>query len=202
MPPREKEELDREGTFRGLITEYGCRKTEGGAIQLSVYADIEEEWDPQLEAWVDWREYQRKVSGDLNLVKKDGTINKTQVQALVNHTNWDGNFTSFSQETFKPTPCQFVVKQNTYNDNTRYRIEWINAYDRVPGAFTPLDADTAKALQNKLGGEMRALVGNVVRQERKPTGTPAAPPKAPAPPSPAEQSPENNADVPGDDIPF
>lgn len=201
MPPRQKEELDREGTFRGQVTEYGCRKTDAGAIQLSVYADIEEQWDPELEQWVDWRQYQVEVYGDLNLVKKNGTVNKIQAQALVNHAGWNGEFTSLSQETWQATPCQFVVKQNTWNDNVRYKIEWINAYDRVPGAFTPLDADTAKALQNKLGGEMRALIGNVTRQKQKPAGAPAAPPKASVPAS-TEDSTTTPAGSPTDDIPF
>lgn len=197
MPPREREELDREGTFRGQITEYGCRKTDGGAIQISVYADIEEQWDPELERWVDWRQYQLEVYGDLNVVKKNGTINKIQVQALVHHVGWDGDFTSISQETWKPIPCQFVVKQNTWRDSVRYKIEWINAYDRVPGAFIPLDADTARDLQNRLGGEVRALAGNVVRSEQKPKGKPAAPAKAPM--SSPEPPP---AEVPKDNIPF
>lgn len=191
-------DMDREGIFRGTIREYGSRKTESGAIQLSVFVDIESIWDPQLEQFVSWQEYEYVARGDLNLVKRDGTLNKTQIQALVQHVGWDGDFTSIARETWQPIPCQFVIKEDTYKDQTRYRIEWVNDYNRKPGGFTAMDTAIAKDLQNRLGGELRALVGNVTRSEQKPEGKPPTPVKAPATsaePPPAEPMGD-------DDLPF
>jgi len=189
--------MNQEGTFRGMIREYGARQTKTGAIQLRILADIEEIWDPELEQFVDWREYEVIVEGDLNLVQKNGSINKTQVKALIEHTGWDGNFTSLSDGTWKPTPCQFSVKRDTYYDEPRYRVDWINGYDDTPRGISTMDLDEAKALQNRLGGEMRAVVGNTTRQKQKPAGAPVAPRKATAP-SVAEAATK----APVDGVPF
>jgi hypothetical protein len=105
---------------------------------------------------------------------------------------------SIADEKWEPCELQFSVEEDEYNGNMRYRISWLNVYDRVPGAVGNVDAAKAKALDAKFGGQIRALAGNTARNDAstKPKGKPPAPPKGSKKPAPAAAASEP---VPWDD---
>jgi len=192
-------QVDREGTFRGEIIEYGSRKVDSGAIAVTIHARLDEIWDG--EEWEDWRAYGVEAYGDLYVIKKDGSPNASQVQSLVENAGWDRTFASLSDKTWEPKPCQFVVKQDkdqAGNLKDRWRIAFLNDYDRVPGQLASMSPDEARALDGRFSGQFRAIGGNAQRASSKPAGKPPAPQKA----APKQPRPQPPADESGPDIPF
>lgn len=193
---------DREGTFRGLIVEYGLKEFESGAVAVKFRAELTEVYDIATGEWIPWQEYQMEVQGDAFVVKKDGTLNDTTVNALVNHAGWSGSFHSISDTTWKPTPCQFAVKSEVYNNKTYYKAAFVNGFDDIPGggALPQLEPAQAKVLDTRFGAQLRALTGNKMRNQAPPPAAnkPSAPPKAKA----AHAEPKRETVPAGDDIPF
>ena len=176
-------QIDREGTFRGTIIEYSLFDRTSGGLALIVTASLKEAWDAENQAWEDWAEYDVQASGFLTLVTKEGKLNRKQTEALIKHTGWDGAFTSIDDESWQPTPCQFVIRENNYQGVKTFQIAFINGHDDEPGGKQRLTPERLKALSSQFGSDLRAIAGNVKRQESTPTGTPPAPPKkAEAPP--------------------
>lgn len=167
--------VDREGIFRGTITEYGLKEMESGAVAVSIKAKLDEFY--QADAWHPWAEYEQEAQGDIWVLKKDnGGPNDKAIASLVRCAGWDGEFTSITNETWKPTPAQFVVKREEYNGQTRFKIAFVNEFDRSPsGSMGNVDQAKAKELQARFGSQLRAIVGNSKRAA-PPNGSPPAPP--------------------------
>jgi len=194
-------ELQQSGIFRGRISSYGLNKANSGAMSVAIRLAVDDVYSDG--EWFDWSEHRFEAEGNIWLVKKDGTLNETQVRALVDHASWDGNLTSIVAGDWRPIPVQAVVDEDEYNGQVRYRINWINGYDSVPGGGN-VSAEEAKTLQNQYGPQLRALAGNSQRNASVPGGKPAKPAagqkktsKTPAPA--AEPKPE---ECEGTDIPF
>jgi len=173
--------VDREGTFRGRIVDYGLGETRNGAVRLSIKAELDECWskdedNPEDEgAWEDWRVYNVEAYGDLILVKTNGESNNTQVTALARHAGWDGRIESIADKTWKPWASQFSVEPNTYEGRTTYRIAFVNGWDDKPGGtMKSVSADDARKLAAKYGGKLMAAV----------SGVQATPPSLPPQPAP------------------
>lgn len=196
--------IDREGDFRGRITEYGLRKLDSGAVCLSIHAALEEKYEEG--EWQDWQQYEYTAAGDVWLVKKDGTINEPAARSLVECAGWDGEFSSLSQATFAPKPCQFTIKTDTYNGETRYRISFVNPFDRTPGGggLGNVDTKAAASLDSQYGSQMRALFGNAKRNAAAPKSD--TPPSPPMPKGPSagqrKQAEKAKAEAGADGIPF
>lgn len=189
--------VDREGTFRGQIISYALQEAKSGALAVQITARLDEFWNG--EEWDDWREYDVDAQGYIWIIKKDGSEHQSQVTALVEHAGWDAYIPAIATSQWQPTPCQFVVGSeppNDYHADTQFRINWINGYDAKPTGGN-VDADRAKALQDRYGARLRALAGNAQRNTTKPKGKPATPPKAPEGIT-AEQAKAEGAD----EIPF
>lgn len=210
------QELNWEGNARGEIVEYGISEMETGAVAVNIAVKIHDYWDTEAKAWVDCREADYLVRGDIWVVKKDKSLNQSQVEALCQHAGWDGDITALVQGTWKPTPCSVVITKDTYREEVRYRVAWLNAYDRTPGALGTMTPEKAAVLNATYGSQFRALAGNARRQQQQPAaGKPAAPPLAkknagkkaePAKPltemTPAETQAEAATGGDGSDIPF
>ena len=168
--------LEQEGVFRGSISNYGIDEADSGAVAIVIHVDVEEIFAEG--EWHDWREHQFTTEGRVWVVKKDGTVNQRQAEALIQCAGWDGLFESISSRSWTPTPISVTVKADTYNDETRYRIEWVNPHDSSPGGGGNVDPAKAKALDSKLGAQFRALVGNQKRNGAVPAVKPKAKPKA------------------------
>ena len=192
--------MDREGEFRGRIVGYGLTKSsksDSKAKFIDVRCAADEIWNG--EEWVDWREYSMEAWGSLCIVKKDGTLSNFQVEALLKHAGWDGDFNAIIDGSWQPAPIAFSTKVNRYEKDGQklenFQVAFINNYESTPGGGVQSTVDTneAKALQAQFGGTMRALAGNAKRNAPKPPGRPATPP------APVSASVTGNAD---DSIPF
>lgn len=199
----QKQACDREGVFRGTISEYGLKEFDSGAVAVKFRADLAEIWDAANQAWHPWAEYEMEVFGDAFVVKKDGTLNEASVNSLVKNAGWDGSFHSITDGKWQPTPCQFTVKRSEYNGKTYYNAAFINGFDDIPGggALPKLDEDKTKSLDKRFASQLRAIAGNKMRNQAVPP--PADKPSAP--PKPAANATKQRETVPpaaGDDIPF
>lgn len=187
--------LQQTGDFRGNIMSYGLDEAESGAIAVKMEVSITGIWyDGQ---WCDYSEHALTVGGYIWIIKKDGKINENSVKSLMNYAGWDGNLESIVNGSWFPKPIACSVEEDTYKDTTRYRIAWVNDFDREPGGGN-VDSGKAKDLQQRFGGQLRAIAGNATRNDQKPTGKPGKSSKpAPAPtPAPEPVGP------PEDDVPF
>jgi len=172
-------------------------------LAVQVTARLDEFWNNEAENWDDWREYEVEAEGYLWIIKKDGSENQNQIEALVRHTGWDASIPSIAGNQWQPTPCQFVIQGEAPNDfhtDVRYRINWINDYEQTPTAGN-VDMDRATALQNQYGARLRALAGNVQRNAPTPEGKPPSPPKPVGAMTPEEMETEKEQDG-KDGIPF
>ena len=161
--------IDRVGTFQADIIEYGLQKYESGAVAVAVKCLIRSQWNPESQLWDDWSGYeQHEAGGFLNVVKKDGTLNSNQVEALVQHAGWDGQLSSIANEQWRPTPCQIKVDPNEYKGKTTFQISFINQFDRIPGAVGNVNIDEAKSMDAQHGGALRALLANARRNGTRP----------------------------------
>lgn len=193
--------VDREGTFRADIIGYGLKEMESNAVAVNVHVVLTEAWDDANAAWVDWREYNVDAYGDIWIVKKDGTVNKKSAQSLVDCTGWDGDTEAIVNQTWKPTPCQVIIKRDEYEGKVRFNVAFLNEFDRTPGAnLGNVTPEKAKVLATKFGSQFRALVGNRIRNTAPPaTDKPKAPPPVNRPPEFATHGPDGKA---RDGIPF
>ena len=198
--------LEWAGSCRGQIIEYGLAKMDSGATAVNITARVDEYWDTEEKAWKDCRTNESdkaielEAEGAIWIIKKDGKINQSQAESLMQHADWDGKPTSIQNGSWKPTPCSFVVNKDTYKDESRFRISWLNDYNREPGASGNVSPEQAQELESQYGSQLRALAGNVARNDvPPPEGKPPAPTSA-APPgiTPAEAT----AGAEGDDVPF
>jgi hypothetical protein len=225
-------QISQEGSFRGLITEYGLYEPDSGAVGVNIRARITEAWDSDSLTWEDWAEYDMEAEGCVWLVQrkdKGGGINQKSVDSLIRFAGWNGDIQSIVNGGWEPVMCAFAVTKETYKENTRFRIAFINDPDRIPGGQGNVTPERAKELQTLYGAQFRALAGNTTRNAAPPQGKPGAkkgpiggkaPATAPATkPAPAKRPPmdqspksapktidEVNAELQaaggGDDIPF
>lgn len=172
-------DIDRGGVFRGQIIEHGLRETKSGAQAISTVVQIESQWNEDTQSWDDWTQYDVVARGDLYVINKKGEVLTKMVESLVNYAGWSGDLTDQSCQ-FRP--CQLVIKEeepNEFHQDTRYRVSFINDYDRVPGAVGNVSPDRAKELQDRYGAQFRVLAGNATRNAAPPTSKPTAPKAAP-----------------------
>jgi hypothetical protein len=172
---------DRTGHFRCDVLDYGLKEMESGAVSVALHVLLTEMWDG--ENWQPWREYGMEAFGDIWIIKKDGVLNDRQAKALMQYAGWDASLTSLSEATWKPTACQVEIGHQKYKDEDQYKINWLNDFNRTPGAgaLSNVDGDKVKSLEARFGSPLRALQGNVKRNAAPANGSkPTPPPKSPA----------------------
>lgn len=192
--------VDREGQFRAKILEYGIRPADSGAVAVSLHVHLTELWSG--DQWHPWAEYQMEAFGDVWVVKKNGEVSQDAAENLMRCTGWDGSFASISNKTWKPTDCQVAISKDEYKGQVRYRINFVNAFDRDPsGGMSTVPDDKIRELENRFGASLRAIRGNIMRNQpaAPANGKPTAPP---APPAAAAPHPASAAAQSADGIPF
>lgn len=199
--------VDREGTFRATITEYGLQRADSGAVGVIIKATLTEMWDGGEQVWIPWAEYDQECVGTLWVIKKDGHINEGPVKSLCQFANWDGDFDSINAKTWQATPCQVTVEPDEYKGVVRYRIGFVNDFNRVPGGIGTLDDSAVKDLKARFGTPLRALASTVKANSKPaPNGKPPAPPAAKATKPKADPAPVRETVAagppPDDEVPF
>ncbi|QDU61266.1 hypothetical protein Pan216_21200 [Planctomycetes bacterium Pan216] len=201
------QEIQQAGNFRGDIVSYWLKEAESEAVAIGIEVKILDVWHEG--EWCDWSEHNLVARGDLWVIKKDGSINRQQVESLAKSTGFEGNLEAIINQEWDPHPVSIVVQEDSYKDQIRFRISWINNYDATPGGGN-ISPEKAKQLQQKFGGEFRAIAGNQTRNEAKPKGRPKAAKakskgKAKATPAEAEEPVESPVPDVGEDddaVPF
>lgn len=128
---------------------------------MAVTAQIDDAWNKDEQTWEDWRKYGVEAEGQVWIVKKDGTLNKGQIESLCRHCGWDGSMVALATSQWAPSKCAFLVTKDEYEGKVRFRIAFINDHDRVPGQIGNVDENKSKELQSRFGAELRAIAGSV-----------------------------------------
>lgn len=190
--------LDRAGTFRIHIIEYGLKEGKDGkkSLQFTYKAQVLEQYDFTAKSWQTWGDYAPvELFGAVNLHKNDGTPMPSGVRQLVESVGWDCDLGSIAGQHLTPRDCQCSVKVNQWDGKTSYRGEWLNAWDNVPGGnLGNVDESRAVALANQYGSQYRAIAGSLAMNSAAPSGAPPAPPLPQHSPPPAR--------VQDDSVPF
>lgn len=186
-------EIDRSGNFRGKITDYGLYKSDkSDSVGINVTAKIDEIWDG--EGWQDWSSYGIEAKGVFWIIKSNGELNMSQVTALSSIASWDGTIESVTERTWDPQSIQFSVSEEDYNGKKRYRIAFLNEYDRPPGGNSSnVTPEVAKSLKDRFGSQLRAAVAGARRVS--PKNSPPSGSRPPVPPPRSLRPPEKPAPV-------
>lgn len=185
------QEITQEGIFRGRIIQYGLDRYDSGATAVFIKVRIDEILtDGQ---WYDWREHEVEALGNIFIIGKDGKLLERGCKSLIDYAGWDGNINAIHQNEWEPKPVQITVGEEVYRDETRYKIKFVNDYDRMPGGGN-VSQDDVQAIQQQYGSALRALAGDSKRNAAPVSGGPSKPKAAPKAPAPATSS--------DDDVPF
>ena len=184
--------VDREGTFRAKPISWRLREgKESSSVGLNICFQILEYQDPDTQEWqTGWDQYDMEVWGTFWFINRKGEISKPRARKLVESLGWSGNPEDFSVEGIEFDNVLINVEYNTNANTGKTKLEaaWIHPWDHVyvPGAKTA-DPAISKTLQAKHGADLRAIAGNVKRNEApKPAAAETAPPQ----------------EAPKEDIPF
>ncbi len=143
--------IDRAATFRGRIIDHGVSKSTGGFVQWVAELLALEIRDTDEDKWVDWTDYGDEYGDEIksyNILfggNEKPTLSCQQVKVI---TGWDGrSFAALGAMDLTDTLIQFRTGYSTYEEKIRLGVEWIDAYDAVPGrSVKKLDAGELKGL--------------------------------------------------------
>jgi len=197
--------VDREGYFRGVARDLGMQESKAPKKSVGVcfVADLSEWWDEDANdgagGWVPLEgEWEMEAEGTAWIVGKDGDVLNRSIENLCQHMGWSGNADHIFDGTWQPTPCQFVVKAETFRDKTQFKIAYINAFDATPGGGGNVKPERARQLSAQYGAQFRAVAGTATKPAPK-SSKPSTPPKSDAKP---KDRPPQNSKVDPSDIPF
>ena len=186
--------FDRVGTFRGRVMDHAVSETKNGFPQLVAKIEAVEYFDPETEEWGDWSEYEMQITAFLVLFASKGPcLNYDQCQKAF---GWGGeSFASLNDMDLSGVRFQFRVEDETYDNQTRRKVVWIDASDATPGqTLKKLDAKGLQALDGRyagqMGGKAKAPAG------KPPTAAPKSPAKATAPTPAPEPEADTTAEPP------
>lgn len=156
-------QIDSVGTYTGEIVEAGVTVTKKSGypqLVLRIKADKKfidtpgdmKHFGIEAPAYVDWSTFLEDTVAYLVLFKD--TENFSKETALLNYeqvqiaTGWDGqSFESLADGSLIGKKILFRVEENTFEDNTRLQVSWIDAYESSPQRqLKSLDAAAIKAL--------------------------------------------------------
>ena len=143
-----------EGHYRAKITEYGLAEMDSGAVCVKLQAHLLQRWNDEGE-WEDISKSEIYCRGDIWVLTKSSKVNEPAVQSLVNHAGWDASLESILEQTWQPINCRVDVKKETYKDVDRYKIAFLNAWDKEPGGIGNVSRKRLGELQDLYGEELR-----------------------------------------------
>lgn len=145
-----------EGHYRAKIVDFGLKEFESKAVAVSLRAHLLARLNEEGE-WDDISRSEIEATGEVWVVKKDGTINDIGVQALANHAGWDADLASIAEQTWMPLPCLVTVKANEYKGETTFKIAFVNSWEWTPRGMSNISKKRALELQEKYGSALRAF---------------------------------------------
>lgn len=170
-----------EGYYRAKVTDWGIRQSDGGAVSVSLFLQIQGKYDfgdkDKPAEWSDWSAsqdqdgtpYAYTIYCDSYIIKKpeegqtQGQANPKAIEQLVKAGVWDGQDWSVFEKA--PTTDINVVVSAKYEAATdKYaasiRGNWLHSADHVPtvgGIMNKASADKLKSLETMFGPTVKAL---------------------------------------------
>lgn len=132
--------IDRTGTFRGLVIEWGVSVTSQKKLpQFVIRARLTEYYDQQESEWFDYTDQEAEVSAYLCLYgankSKGGEIGPTlSLDQVKKVFGWDGaSMAALANGDYSELQIQLRIGDNTYEEaKTPYQVDWIDEYDADP----------------------------------------------------------------------
>lgn len=125
--------------------------------------------------WVSWAEAEEhNVYGTYYVIGKNGDVNMTACEQLVESMGWDGSLDSIAG----PVPSvivQITVKGEEYNGKTTYKAGWMNPEDFVPTAGGAT-ADEVADLSKSYGSLLRGAAASIAKKAKPKVAKLATPP--------------------------
>jgi hypothetical protein len=188
--------IDRPGTYRGKLSEWGVSETKNGYPQFVFKATALEYYDTETGAYVSWAEYEQEIDAYLCLFTKDKNgqwaelLGAKQVKKAL---GWSGlDFESLANGRYGETLVLFRVEEHEYNGVLSLQVSWLDAADANPVKTMPkYDTAKLKDLTAKMGGALSATAASVA--PAKPAGKPATPPKGKKPLPKSDVAPKPGA---------
>ena len=171
------------GRYRGPVVDSGLGKSKNGYAEIQLLHELTERWNPETETW---ETIATERMASYNYIEGAKGVNEGAVANLENVFGWNAsgpNAIAFWNGNANLPGCQIDCDWNTYNGETKMRINWINGFDDTPRAgVKKATPDVVRELQNRLGSKLRAIT----------TGGGASNPNASAtPPASKPTMPEN-----------
>jgi len=191
--------IDRVGLFKGEIKDFAVSQTRQAKLpQLVLTLLATEMYNEADGTWEPWSEYEQTIVGYFVLVSLDanGRVNKClNYDQVTLATGWDGeSYAGLSAMDLKGKTVQFRVQEDTYNNQTSLKVNWIDAEDAQVGL---------RKLSNKELSDLDAKFA-VAIPKPKPAAAKKAPAKAaPKPPAKAKvEAPKASAESCTEDVAY
>lgn len=186
--------LQYEGIYKARPLSWGLKPSERSKSQaVAIEFLITARFDSGN--WEDLTQYEdQTITGFFYIVKKDGTVNTTQMRALAESLGWDGN----PQDLLNSPPdvvCQVTVKNEEFDGKTRLKVQWINHESYTPGVQTA-GADEVNAFGTQFGSLLRAAAAEGVAANKAMKPKREVPKPAPAPATAPSGGPDDEDDIP------
>lgn len=159
-------QMDREGLFKIAVEDVSLKTFPGKkSVALNIRGRVSHIWHEDTQMWEDWTAYDDAyiVYTDCFIVKKDGTLNNSQIETVAESLEWDGNMDVLKDKDHAWPDCQVRVEEDTYNGKTRYRGAWlspINADPTRPNGSSNVDAVAIDQVAAMHGPGLKAIAGN------------------------------------------
>ena len=167
--------IDREGIFRVIPTNWDILRANSGAVGITVDFQILEQWDESAQKWSSWKDYDDYgASGTWWVIKIDKSLNNMAIEQLA-VIGWNGSFPTILNEEPPEIRCQVTVANDSYKGKDRLRADWIKPYTSDPHGFEGSIAENdLNSLETQFGSLVRAAIGTPVS---KPASRPSKSPK-------------------------
>ena len=183
--------ISQEGYYKGIIVDGGVNESPGGYPQAALALRAEEIFDMDTQEWVaaDAEACEMNYWGVLFGSGDKETANCKQIKKIL---EWDGadfyDITEFI-EANPSTPIQFRVEWNTYKDDTKLKVTWVDPIGASPQrGVAKLDKAETKALSARYASVLaatkapaKATSAKGKAKAAKKTKPKAAPKQAPEP---------------------
>lgn len=151
--------IERSGRFRGTILDHGVSATKkSGCPQFVAKLHAKEYYDEAEKEWVDWEDQDEGITGYIILFGGDGkpTFNCEDVMETF---EWDGkSFVELNEMDLENVDIQFVVKEEEYEGETKFKVATVAPYDATPSTgVRKLDGDELKELDKKFAQGLKKI---------------------------------------------
>lgn len=163
--------INQVGTYLGYAPIHAVGISSGGLPQLELQCEATHYYDPEVEDYVEVEDLELRAYLVLYGKNHKPIRNCEQIKKVF---GWDGaSFQILNELDIKETRFLFRVKENVWEGNTNYKVDWIDVDTASPtGQISSLDTKELQNLDKKFG-LMKA--GKKGETKAKPKGAPAVP---------------------------